>query len=153
MFFKLKIRAMKIVLTAVLLFNINVLKRVELADNLQTNKGTYIPATLYNGLRQKKQFLPDSVRELGIQMLEGLRTLHRANLVHRDIKPENILYVNGILKLSDVGLVRSLSQSLSLGGTLGFIPPQSLKSSSVSQSKTDDLYALAYVLQIGRAHV
>lgn len=62
------------------------------------------------------------------------------------IKPENILYVHNEPKLSDIGLVRSVSQSLSLGGTLGFIPPEHLKSGSGGRSNADDLYALGKVL-------
>jgi len=49
-------------------------------------------------------------------------------------------------KLSDIGLVRSISQSLSLGGTLGFIPPERLKSGSGGKNGSDDLYALGKVL-------
>lgn len=42
--------------------------------------------------------------------------------------------------------MRSVSQSLSLGGTLGFIPPERLKSGSGGRSNADDLYALGKVL-------
>ena len=119
---------------------------MELADNLGTDQ-FYIPATLSNLLKQKKRFSPSETVELGQKPLQGLELLHQAHLVHRDIKPENILYVKGEPKLSDIGLMRSVSQSLSLGGTLGFIPPERLKSTfSGSKSNTDDLYALGKVL-------
>lgn len=118
---------------------------MELADNLGSDE-LYIPATLGNLLKQKTRFSPAETVRLGEKLLAGLKTLHQTGLVHRDIKPENILYVNGEPKLSDIGLVRSVSQSLSLGGTLGFIPPERLKSSSGSGSNTDDLYALGKVL-------
>lgn len=118
---------------------------MELADNLGSGE-FYIPATLGNLLKQRKRFTPAETIELGQKLLQGLEILHQAHLIHRDIKPENILYVNGEPKLSDIGLVRSVSQSLSLGGTLGFIPPERLKSGSGGRSNADDLYALGKVL-------
>ncbi|MBS1369935.1 MAG: serine/threonine protein kinase [Lentisphaeria bacterium] len=118
---------------------------MELADNLGSEK-RYTPATLGNLLRRKGRFSPNETVELGNKLLAGLEVLHQAHLVHRDIKPENILCVNGEPKLSDIGLVRSISQSLSLGGTLGFIPPERLKSGSGGRSNADDLYALGKVL-------
>lgn len=118
---------------------------MELADNLGTEE-LYIPATLGNLLKQKKRFTHTETVELGEKLLQGLEVLYQSGLVHRDIKPENILYINGEPKLSDIGLVRSASQSLSLGGTLGFIPPERLKSGSSGKSSADDLYALGKVL-------
>ena len=118
---------------------------MELADNLGSDQ-LYIPATLGNLLKKKKRFSPAETIELGEKLLQGLEILHQAHLIHRDIKPENILYVNGEPKLSDIGLMRSVSQSLSLGGTLGFIPPERLKSGSSGRSDADDLYALGKVL-------
>ncbi len=118
---------------------------MELADNLGSEEH-YIPATLANLLKEQNRFAPAETVELGLKLLAGLEALHGAGLVHRDIKPENILFVNGEPKLSDIGLVRSVSQSLSLGGTLGFIPPERLKSGSGGKSCADDLYALGKVL-------
>ncbi len=118
---------------------------MELADNLGT-EADYVPATLSNILKQKGRFTADETLELGRMLLEGLNVLHAARLVHRDIKPENILYVNGVPKLSDIGLVRSISQTLTLGGTLGFIPPERLRAGSTGKGHADDLYALGKVL-------
>ena len=118
---------------------------MELADNLG-DENNYIPATLANYLVDKKRLSPHIVRELALNLLSGLETLHHAGLVHRDIKPENIIYVNQIPKLSDIGLVSSVSATFSLGGTLGFIPPEKLKSSTGSKSATDDLYALGKLI-------
>lgn len=118
---------------------------MELADNLGSETH-YIPATLANVLQERKRFTPAETVGLGSKLLAGLETLHQAGLVHRDIKPENILFVSGEPKLSDIGLMRSVSQSLSLGGTLGFIPPERLKSGSGGKNGSDDLYALGKVL-------
>ena len=36
----------------------------------------------------------------------GIQALHTIGVVHQDVKPENLLFVNGILKISDLGLSR-----------------------------------------------
>lgn len=120
---------------------------MELADNFGT-VDHYVPATLANLLKQRKRLPPAETIELGQRLLYGLKALHDAGLIHRDVKPENILYVNGIPKLSDIGLIRSVSQTLSVGGTLHYIPPERLHSNSSGKGNgiTDDLYALGKVL-------
>ncbi len=118
---------------------------MELADNLGDDDH-YIPATLANRLVDTKRLDPHIVKDLALNLLSGLETLHRSGLVHRDIKPENVIFVNNIPKLSDIGLVSSVTAAFSVGGTLGFIPPEKLKSSSGSKTATDDLYALGKLI-------
>ena len=119
---------------------------MELADGLYS-QGSYVPETLAERLKRSKRLPVTEVMELAAAMLSALGTLHEAGMVHRDLKPENILYVNGTPKLSDVGLVRSSEQTVSLGGTLGFIPPERLKpGNSAAYNVSDDLYALGKVL-------
>lgn len=117
---------------------------MELADDC--GKGRYRPETLASRLEERKRLDVTEMTALMRKLLAGLAALHRAGLAHRDIKPENILFVGGEPKLSDIGLVRSVSQSLSLGGTLGFIPPERLRAGTGSQHAVDDLYALGKVL-------
>ena len=44
--------------------------------------------------------------------------------MHRDIKPSNIIFVNGVPKLADIGLVAAANEARSYVGTEGFIPPR-----------------------------
>ena len=118
---------------------------MELADNLGTTE-QYVPATLENVLKQKGRISSREIVMIGQKILWGISALHKAGLVHRDIKPENILFVNGVPKLSDIGLLRSVSQTLSMGGTLGFIPPEKVSSGVLERTSSDDLYALGKVL-------
>ncbi|MBN2641077.1 MAG: protein kinase [Victivallales bacterium] len=118
---------------------------MELADNFGDDDN-YIPETLANRLIKNKRLEPHAVRKLALNLLSGLKTLHSAGLVHRDIKPENIIFVNDVPKLSDIGLVSAVSATFSVGGTLGFIPPEKLTSSSGSKTETDDLYALGKLI-------
>lgn len=65
--------------------------------------------------------------QLGIELCEALRYLHSKQLIHRDIKPANIIYVNGMAKLADVGLVTHVAEARRDPkhlGTEGFTPPE-----------------------------
>ena len=119
---------------------------MELADDLNCGQGKYLPATLANMLISGKKFTPEEVAETGSQLLEAISQLHKNNFSHRDIKPENIIFVNGVVKLSDMGLLREISETMSIGGTIGFIPPEKLACGVGSRDQGDDLYALGKVL-------
>ena len=114
---------------------------MEMADPLEDGE-PYRPATLANVLEERGRLCAEAAAFIADELLSGIGALHRAGLIHRDIKPENILYVNDVIKLSDIGLLRAPSPSLSIGGTLGFIPPERLAESSGCRSPEDDLYAL-----------
>ena len=122
---------------------------MELADDLNPGNEDpehYIPATLDNIMARKKRLMPEEILQIAAELLHGLADLHANDLVHRDIKPENILIVNGVAKLSDIGLVRNINQTITLGGTLGFIPPERLQFGDGNQTMEDDLYAVGKVL-------
>ena len=45
---------------------------------------------------------------IALSLTRALEHLHAHGLVHRDIKPSNIIFVNGVPKLADIGLVTSV---------------------------------------------
>jgi len=81
----------------------------------------------------------------------GIRIIHDAGFAHRDIKPDNIIFVKGRPKLSDIGLLSSLSAThTQLAGTLDFLPPEERASESPGTDRRsrqkNDLYALGKVI-------
>src|SRR6185503_5076419 len=61
-------------------------------------------------------------------------------LAHRDVKPSNIIFVQGVPKLADIGLVASMDRTMSFVGTSGFLPPEG------PGTPQADLYSLGKVL-------
>jgi CHASE2 domain-containing sensor protein len=104
---------------------------------------TYSPRTLATEL-QRRRFLPaDQCLTLMVALTAALDHLHRQKLVHRDIKPSNIIYLDGVPKFADIGLVTDLAtmdKQVSLVGTKGYIPPEGPGTAAA------DVYSLGKVL-------
>src|ERR1017187_9946605 len=86
---------------------------------------------------------PLSVKEciqLGLALSLALSELHKHGRVHRDVKPSNIIFVNGVPKLADIGLVADVNEARSYVGTEGFIPPEGPGSAQA------DVYSLGKTL-------
>ena len=121
---------------------------MEPADS--TSKEEYIPDTLAGRL-QTGPLPQKDLYEILWEIFIGIKAIHNAGFTHRDIKPDNILFVNGKPKLADIGLMTSLTNSVTqLAGTLDFIPPEDRSCDSNNQDKKtaqkSDLYALGKVI-------
>jgi serine/threonine protein kinase len=67
---------------------------------------------LYNLLESRNWNLSQSeIREIMRGILTGMAFLHSKNIVHRDIKSTNILMHEGVPRLGDFGLARTLDTS------------------------------------------
>ena len=117
---------------------------MELADNV-ASEGNYSPDTLARRLKLQGRLPLDEALDICHRLLDGLETMHGAGLLHRDIKPENILFVHGAPKLGDPGLTGDFTHTLSVAGTLGYIPPE-LFNAAEKPSTGSDIYALGKVL-------
>jgi len=100
----------------------------------------YAPATLATRRRHSRRLPVAECLRLGLNLTSALGHLHRNGLIHRDIKPSNIIFVQGVAKLADIGLVTVTEEALSFVGTEGFIPPEG------PTSPQADLYSLGKVL-------
>jgi WD40 repeat protein/serine/threonine protein kinase len=117
---------------------------MELADDEVTgpeiDPTNYRPKTLRAAHEGLVQYTAEETHEIGLALTTALEHLHQHGLVHRDIKPSNVIFVNGIPKLADIGLVSSVDATRSFVGTEGFVPPEG------PGAATGDLYSLGKVL-------
>jgi TolB-like protein len=88
------------------------------------NSEFYSPHTLRSEIARRTRLPFDDCVALGLSLARALAHLHAAGLVHRDIKPSNIIFVGGVPKLADIGLVTDVGEARSYVGTEGFIPPE-----------------------------
>jgi len=114
---------------------------MELADDQVS--GAEIEITRYAPKTLKAELghtLPaDECLRIGSLLAEALSALHREGLTHRDIKPSNIIFVRGVPKLADIGLVATSGQQ-SYVGTEGYVPPEG------PGTPQADIYSLGKVL-------
>ena len=98
--------------------------RPSAARGAALNPDTYTPRNLRSELLLRGRLPVDECLRLGLALTTALGHLHRHGLVHRDIKPSNIVFVNGIPKLADIGLVARAEATMSFVGTEGYLPPE-----------------------------
>ena len=100
---------------------------MELADDRLAGRridaANYEPRTLKIDLARHKRLSADDSIRLGLSLTEALEALHARGLSHRDIKPSNIIFIEGVPKLADIGLVAASGQQ-SFVGTEGYVPPE-----------------------------
>ena len=104
---------------------------MELADCIHGGRNidpaSYTARTLAHELDTRGRLPARECLHIAIELCEALRYLHSKQLIHRDIKPANIVFVNGVAKLADVGLVTHLAEAKrdpKQLGTEGFTPPE-----------------------------
>jgi WD40 repeat protein len=85
---------------------------------------TYVPRTLEISLKESGRLQFEDCLRTSLGLANALKHLHSHGLVHRDVKPSNIIFVNGIPKLADIGLVTRCDATLSFVGSRGFMPPE-----------------------------
>jgi formylglycine-generating enzyme required for sulfatase activity len=100
---------------------------MELADDHLTGREidvvNYAPRTLRSELDRQTRLSASESIQLGLSLTEALAALHGHGLAHRDIKPSNIIFIDGVPKLADIGLVAASGQR-SFVGTEGYVPPE-----------------------------
>ncbi|PIA18358.1 fused serine/threonine kinase-like protein [Coemansia reversa NRRL 1564] len=103
-------------------------------------------------LKRKGGFLKmEEVRDIALQLLSGLRYLHRLGVVHHDIKlPNALIGADGKIKWCDLGLATQMTQDgkpifvHALKGTPLYMAPEILSKSRYTYKA--DLWSLGVVL-------
>ncbi len=108
---------------------------------------SYHPRTLKHDLQTRGRLPLTECLQIGRALTTALEHLHGHGLVHRDIKPSNVIFVNGVPKLADIGLVANIDATMSFVGTAGYVPPEG------PGKPTGDIYSLGkllYEISVGR---
>ena len=101
---------------------------------------SYVPKTLRRVFRDHGALSAEQCLEISLALSGALVHLHEQSLIHRDIKPSNVIFVRGVPKLADIGLVAAVDDTRSFVGTPGYIPPEG------PGSPQADVYSLGKVL-------
>jgi len=91
--------------------NVIILKEVVRENNSLYLVFEHMEENLHQLIRKQTVPFPEStIRQIVVQLLEGLAHIHGHGFFHRDIKPENLLCQNGakLIKIADFGLTREI---------------------------------------------
>lgn len=106
--------------------------------------------TLSAEIEAGRRFSPAEVKNIMLQLLDGMAAFHQAGIIHRDIKPSNIiLQGEQQARLLDFGVAREMHRENSPDtrafGTSGYAPPE-----QYGFGQTDarsDIYALGVTMK------
>lgn len=124
-------------------------------DNTACISMEYVDGATLSALRVEREakiFKVAELQPLAAQFCHALEYAHtRARIVHRDLKPANLMVnASAQLKITDFGIARSLSDSVSMlsmkatSGTLLYMSPQQLDGER--PSSLDDIYSFGATL-------
>lgn len=100
----------------------------------------YSPRSLTSELKRRGVLPVRECIEIMLPIISALQFLHEQGLIHRDVKPSNIIFVEGVPKLADIGLVTEMRRDTSGYGTLPYMPED------LSGNATWDVYSVGKVL-------
>jgi tetratricopeptide (TPR) repeat protein len=96
-----------------------------------------------------------TMRQLLLEILDGLAHAHARGVVHRDLKPSNVLRaaagdLRGGIRLSDFGIAHAFDRGererdRPISGTPGYMAPEQITGSPRDEGPWTDLYALGVI--------
>ncbi len=100
-------------------------------------------------LNSRAPLAPDIVVDIASKICDALTEAHDHEIVHRDIKPQNIILTeNGELKVTDFGIARAASATMtqtgSILGTAHYISPEQALGQKVGAPS--DIYSLGILM-------
>ena len=128
---------------------------VTIFDVGEENGVSFIAMEFIEGETLEKHTRPDTllplrrVQELITQAAAALDHAHQNHIIHRDIKPANLMVMRGgVLKVTDFGLAKSPSASLTQAGVLlgtpSYMSPEQIQGGELDGRS--DLFSLGVVL-------
>lgn len=101
------------------------------------------------GLTNARPLDPATVRDISLQIIDGVVALHENNIVHRDIKPQNILRCDDTWKIADFGISKFTSRPVTGytfqgAHTQPWAPPEQVQGAQALPSA--DIYAFGKVI-------
>lgn len=102
-----------------------------------------------DSLRDRKISDLYAIRQICIQICQGIDHAHTNGIIHRDLKPENVLLdSDGRVKIADFGIAHSdvtlITETGTLSGTVNYMAPEIVKGDSFDGRA--DLYSLGVIL-------
>ena len=94
------------------------------------------------------------IKEIFIQIVEGVKFIHNNNVIHRDLKPNNILFLDKektkvvIIDFVLSGFSNGLIKEVIKAGTFKFLSPEILCRENFSSSSKIDIWALGVILYL-----
>ena len=94
------------------------------------------------------------IKEIFIQIVEGVKFIHDNNVIHRDLKPNNILFLDKektkvvIIDFGLSGFSNGLIKEVIKAGTFKFLSPEILCRENFSSSSKIDIWALGVILYL-----
>ncbi len=117
---------------------------MEVADDAVSGRTiypeVYDPKTLSRELARRGRLPFGECLNIVLILTAALAHLHSHSLLHRDLKPSNIVFIDGVPKLADIGLVARMGEPATFVGTEGYIPPEG------PGSPMADIYSLGKVI-------
>ncbi|NUR28247.1 MAG: serine/threonine protein kinase [Catenulispora sp.] len=129
---------------------------VTVFDVVHDNGSVYIvmelveSPTLSEVVRRSGPLPPETVADIGRQVLSALEAAHAAGIVHRDVKPSNIMLgATGRAKLTDFGIAQAaddptLTKTGAVIGSPAYLAPERLAGQEASPAS--DIWSLGAVL-------